>query len=37
MPTEETDLYRPQSTEEPELPGRTAHFIETDSILIDLN
>ena len=34
MPTEETDLYRPQPTEE---PVRTGHYIETDSILIDLN
>lgn len=31
-------MYRPQPTNEGELPGKsTAHFIETDSILIDMN
>jgi hypothetical protein len=37
MPTEETDLYHPQTTDEPELPAKTAHFIEIDSVLIDFN
>jgi hypothetical protein len=37
MPTEDAELYRPEATDEAELPARTAHFMDTDSILIDVN